>query len=339
MSRPTRESAKTRYCFTFNLPLEWTDEEATTNGPVYLDAAQESGSFTAMIFQLERAPTTNRLHYQGFALLDPKKPIRLAGAKQLFDPIFPNCHLEPTRASTPKAVAYCEKEESQVAGPWRFGDLGRSQGQRNDLAALKDAVDNDVSAVELWDQHFAPMVRYHKSIDVYRNIKIAPRTEQTELIIMIGPTAVGKTTWIMDQFPGAYWISPPQSRGQSLWWDGYKQQPTVVFDEFRGWWFPFSVLLQLANKSPYTVQPKGIPGVQFTSARVIIATNYHPLTFYPNVSDQSPLERRITEIQVWDSYKSFTSYKTTDKPAWENYRLSDQFDIQRYAGTGLETTN
>lgn len=327
-----RESAKTRYCFTYHCPASWSLETAVENGPKLLDAAATSGDFSAMVFQLEICPTTQRPHYQGFALLcleKHKRGVRLTGAKAILDPIFQNCHIEATRGSTAAASAYCEKDDTRApgGGPWRFGDLTRSQGTRSDLLNVKDSVDANVDTATLWEEHFQSMVRYHKSIEVYRNLKIARRTEQTELIIMVGPTAVGKTTWIMDTYPDAFWVSPP-TKGQSLWWDGYAQQETVVLDEFRGWWFPYSILLQLANKSPYKVQQKGMPACEFNSKRIIIATNNHPQTFYTGIGDTTALERRIYEIQVWTGFKEFTRFTNTDGTAWDNYRKSELWEQQ-----------
>lgn len=67
------------------------------------------------VWQLESCPDTGRLHLQGYAELE--SPMRLAAFKRRLGD--DRAHVEERRGSSAQAIAYCEKPESRVAGPWR----------------------------------------------------------------------------------------------------------------------------------------------------------------------------------------------------------------------------
>lgn len=73
--------------------------------------------FRYTVFQLERAPETGKLHFQGFLQL--KQPRCMNGVKAI---IGGNPHLEICK-NHDKAVEYAQKEETRVAGPWSEGVL------------------------------------------------------------------------------------------------------------------------------------------------------------------------------------------------------------------------
>lgn len=64
------------------------------------------------VFQLEKCPSSGKLHYQGTMIL--KKKSRLKAVKTL---LGPTAHLEPTKCGE-EAKQYCQKTETRVAGPW-----------------------------------------------------------------------------------------------------------------------------------------------------------------------------------------------------------------------------
>lgn len=67
-------------------------------------------------FQLEKAPTTGALHFQGRFSLKVKK--RLTGVTKL----FPNCHLSVTSTANRDNTFYVMKEDTRVEGPWSDKD-------------------------------------------------------------------------------------------------------------------------------------------------------------------------------------------------------------------------
>lgn len=108
--------------------------------------------------QLERCPTTDKLHWQ---LYVRTKKIRPAGARKL----MPHCNVE--RCISQKGLeAYVHKEESRVRGPYEWGVKPTfGQGKRTDLAA----------AIETWklhgkrkacEEHPSACARYFKGIEL-----------------------------------------------------------------------------------------------------------------------------------------------------------------------------
>lgn len=88
------------------------------------------------IYSLERCPTTERLHFQGYS--EFTTPITQAAFKKLFD--MPGVHLEPSHSDQQKNMTYVAKSETHVFGPWTHGVPAITQGSRTDLHAIYELV-------------------------------------------------------------------------------------------------------------------------------------------------------------------------------------------------------
>lgn len=69
-------------------------------------------------FQIEKAPTTGRLHLQGRIRVRAK--CRLAVLKATFDQFLPGAHWSPTVSANAASnlFSYVMKEDTRVEGPW-----------------------------------------------------------------------------------------------------------------------------------------------------------------------------------------------------------------------------
>lgn len=67
------------------------------------------------VWQVERAPTTGRLHLQMYA--EFRSPVRPHAIQRH----FPGAHVEESKGSYEQNKAYCTKEETRVEGPFRLG--------------------------------------------------------------------------------------------------------------------------------------------------------------------------------------------------------------------------
>lgn len=210
-------------------------------------------------------------HIQGYVQLINKK--RLNGMKGL----QPRAHWEKRRGTHEEAEAYCTKADSRAqadAEPYRDGVPTRGAGQRNDLLALKEAVDGGASEVQLWDEHFGTMVRHDRAIKRYTVIKRQnARTWHTNTTVYWGPSGTGKSRRALhDGGTDAFWL--PKPTGQTLWFDGYDGHKTVVIDEFYGW-IARDQLQRMCDRYPLLVQTKG-GTVPFVAEKIIITSNQHP---------------------------------------------------------------
>lgn len=76
--------------------------------------------------QKEKCPETGKEHYQGFCMF--VKPMRYSSIKELLK--CDSAHLEKTKGTPLQAWEYCEKEESRIDGPWKYGDKPKGSGHR-----------------------------------------------------------------------------------------------------------------------------------------------------------------------------------------------------------------
>lgn len=83
------------------------------------------------MFQLEKAPSTGALHFQGYVRY------RNAVAPSRLVSLLRHSHVEVAKGSEQQCVDYCSKDETRVAGPWVFGERSAA-GKRNDLTRVRE---------------------------------------------------------------------------------------------------------------------------------------------------------------------------------------------------------
>ena len=76
------------------------------------------------------------------------------------------CHMEAAKGSDEQAIAYCQKDGDFWQGGERVTIKGRKdrQGQRNDLEAVKSAIDRGESYDDICDTQFDTAAKYSKFI-------------------------------------------------------------------------------------------------------------------------------------------------------------------------------
>ncbi len=230
-----------------------------------------------VVLQLERAPDTGRLHWQGcieFTCLKSR-----AAASAWFG--AENVHLERRRGSLDEAFAYCSKDDSRAKqrddgpqpGPHWYGDFTSiGQGRRTDLEAaraclLRDA-DGDGPGTSVFtgvsERHFADnhFTVWAKHPGVYERVRALWCSEphpselrHRHIYYIFGRTGVGKSyaarEWIQQLMSArgwdAWWSKGPCNK----WFDGYCGQKVVLFDDYRGSWLQLSLALQVFDSGGY----------------------------------------------------------------------------------------
>lgn len=250
------------WCFTINNP---------TSKPSF------DGKQRYLVYQLEKGLEGTE-HYQGFVYFDGQKSFRQLKAW------LPTAHLEIAQ-SIEGSIKYCKKDESRLDGPWESGTPPQ-QGRRSDLEVVAEQVLNNIPTATLARSHATAFVRYHRGLAALRAATVTPRSEYTQGFVIVGPTGVGKTTFVQNKYPDAYW-KPPLSK----WWDNYDQQEVVIMDEFTGW-LPLEFILRLIDRSPLLVETKG-GQVNFAAKKVIFLSNLFPDDWYPGHVLMPSLKRRL----------------------------------------------
>jgi hypothetical protein len=231
----------------------------------------------------------NHAHFQGYLELNTRKRI-----PWLKTNLSKTAHFERRRGTQKEAIDYCKKNDTRVDGPYEFGTPTKQfAGKRNDIIMIKELADTGVPIEEIAknDEHFGTMSRIYKYMEWYTSncCLISPTRDgntETKVILLIGAAGTGKTFYAMRNYPKAYW-KPSQSK----WWDGYKGESEVIFDDFNHGWFPWDTLMRVLDRYPMKVEKKG-SYIDLCATTVVITTNTHPRFWYKNMGDKYPALRR-----------------------------------------------
>lgn len=72
------------------------------------------------VYQIERCPTTQRIHFQCFMIFAKRQ------RKHTLETKFPHYHWDIRRGSRAEAIAYCRKEDTRIEGPYEIFDVPSS---------------------------------------------------------------------------------------------------------------------------------------------------------------------------------------------------------------------
>lgn len=274
---------KTRlWCFT-NFDLEFDYNEYMKNTTA-----------TYLYFGTEVCPKTKKQHHQGYVYFSGARGSMKQVAKQLGC-----CHVEPCAGNIDQNTDYCSKDGEIT----EFGKRPK-QGQRIDLEDVKDDIMKGKSVDDICVENPSVYHQYGRTLNKLEDIALRKkyRTEMTSCKWIWGPTGTGKSHMAFDGFnPETHFVYPYDKD----WWDGYKGQPIVIFNEFRGAeHISFGRLLNLIDKYPIVVSRRGREPVPFLAKEIIITSSLHPSVAYQDLSmygkneDIKQLYRRIQMVHL-----------------------------------------
>lgn len=224
----------------------------------------------------------------------------MGGLKELFD--MPWLHLEIMKGSILQNERYCSKEGHLV----HYGLPFIGKGGRRDAQVYYEKVRTGANDLELADHDFAAFARFMKATDRIR-VAIRPKPKDNcQVILLVGPTGVGKTRQAYEDYPELYELPV----GPSMWFDGYQGQKEVLIDEFSGQ-LPLNDLLKLLDT--HYVRKFPIKGgfTWFNPQIILVTSNFHPNTWYDYSSRQEhelALRRRITKVIKFNPDTTQTIY-------------------------------
>lgn len=130
-----------------------------------------------------------------------------------------------------------------------------------------------------------------------------------EVVVLYGPTGMGKSR-MARSYSDDYFVKTSITE---KWWDGYDNQETIIWDDFRPTDIKFNQLLILIDGYGAQVQVKGAV-IWLKPKKWIFTTNKPPTEWYTatdfiNDEDTNQLLRRITNTFYVDStfYENFLS--------------------------------
>lgn len=251
---------------------------------------------------LETCPTTGKEHMQAVVYYDNARSVSALGKKR-------KNNVEPVRGEFEDAIGYCAKGtrekpqggyrkflEDPCENFWEVGDRPQ-QGKRSDLDQLHDAIRNGASVESVAQQDPEMYHQYGRTLEKLEDIYLRSkhRTTMTTCEWLWGPTGVGKSHIAFQNFtPETHYVHPIHDKG---WWDGYTGQQTVIINEFRGQ-IPYSELLCIVDKWPYSVRRRNRAPMPFTSTHVIITSALPPEDVYHNIQERDSIDQLLRRITV-----------------------------------------
>ena len=236
------------WCFTINNP---TAEDDPNKWDVRF-----------VVWQKEKGDEETE-HYQGY--VEMPRGVRLAAMKK----INARAHWEPRQGTQEQAIAYCEKEESRVEGPWRKGELV-TQGKRTDLVAFaNDIKDNKRTYSEICEQRPDMVLKYSRNIQsLIGGLQKPYEHDDVRGVWYFGPPGTGKSHKAWTENPGAY------DKAQNKWFDGYEGQKVIVLDDFdKGGKVLGHLIKRWADKYQVKAEMKGA-SVELQHHKFIVTSNY-----------------------------------------------------------------
>ena len=252
-----------------------------------------SAKIRYLAYAEETCPTTQKKHYQAFAYAHDK--MKLTGWKKL----FPTAHIEEMRGSFSDNEKYCSKEGMLT-------ELGvrPAQGQRNDLIAIKRAIDSGKRPMEIADEqeeHFGAVMKYNTNLEKYFQYKRAKicQDDRTapDVYVRIGPPGSGKTRWLDDTFGTSGYAIAPDNTGH--WFDGCDCDVILFDDVEAGSIPPFSLWKRLCDRYPFKVSVKG-GFITWKPKSIIFTSNQLPEQWWPKLFETDPFARQAFDRRVKD---------------------------------------
>lgn len=259
-----------RWCFTLNNPTQEEREfllKCLEDMKECSETSTRGVDITYLIFGEEQVTT---LHLQGYMELKTKR------ALSKLKKFLRRAHWEKAKGTPKQAAEYCKKDGKY----WEIGTL-MTPGRRSDLETIREKIQTGASELEIAEQHFSQWVVYRRSFSRYKALLSNKRDWMTKVIVLWGDTGVGKTRFVMNQIMDLTFWSP----GDYKWFDGYKGQDVVLFDDYRGE-YPLALFLKLTDRYPMSVPVKG----NFTNwcpKKIYITSNCSPSVWYKDADNRS----------------------------------------------------
>ena len=242
-----------------------------------------------LVYQLEKAPETGKIHVQGYA--EAKYGKSWEAWKKAFN--SKSMHIEGRRGSAAQAAEYCQKEDSRVMPPVERGEISK-QGKRSDLdeAALLIKMGGQLQAVaEAYPTQF---IRYHSGFKALKLTLNQPqRRKGMHTFFVSGRSGCGKTLWAQRTYPNAFMASDCKEG----WLDGYDGQKEIIIDEFEGL-FPRQLMLRMMDDTAMKCPVKG-GFVVLACTVLIITTNKRWQDCFCGATGIDPAwQRRVTDPRI-----------------------------------------
>lgn len=247
-------------------------------------------------WQLERTPTTHRLHYQAYVVFNSQK------TKATVRRLFPRCDVRARRGKHGDCKRYVHKERTREPGamPAQVGnddDIPDGQGQRTDISAMLQTIRDGNTVEDVMDSHEGTWVRCHAAVDKFHAAKgkRVQREAKPVVTVLYGVSGGGKTHAALSR-------TDPQNRklisapSTGAVYFNHRPEDDLILEEFEGW---ISIPLMKAMMDTTTCSLKVYYGEKaWIGKTLLITSNYHPLEWWKDMKypDQQAIMRKIDNL-------------------------------------------
>lgn len=328
------------WCWTLNNPQDGE-----------LDKLLASRQHSYIVYQLEEGEQTRTPHYQGYVQF--KRKIRLSALKKFCHRI----HWVISRGTPTEARDYCRKAETRIGESVEFGEFDPTpQGGRSDLLELQSAIDaRNLQLHEYATEFFPLFARYPNLLQRYQMAKIKPRTGQEEVKawLLLGEPGAGKSRYA--RVTGRQWAYELGGSGGldgiyfhdlGQWFDGYRGQRVVCFEDFRGSSCSFTTFKRLLDRGPLQMGVKG-SSCTVAATHFLISAQYGPDTWWKEevvgARDRGAIYRRISKVLFFPgplgefiSYSSYRDYALVHETPHHGQEAPIPQEVQKVCFEELE---
>lgn len=224
-------------------------------------------------------------HWQVLVAFNSKKTI--AQVKDAFG--VQGMHLEATRSSA--AEAYVRKEDTRDGDPFELGNKPFRRNSATDWKRVKElakAGEFDLVPEDVY-------IRYYHTLKSIAADHDSPVGIEKTVFVYYGRTGTGKSRRAFEEAGSSVYVKDPRSK----FWCGYRGEPNIIIDEFRGG-IDISHILRWFDRYPVRVELKG-SSAPLKASKIWVTSNLHPRDWYPglDLETSSALLRRlqITEFE------------------------------------------
>lgn len=201
-------------------------------------------------------------------------------------------YLEP--AFSKNVWDYVTKADSRVQAIEGYGNLTDDTGNRSDLDIIYAEIAQGTPIYDIMSRFPRQFMRNHAAISKLCAMYDKPRPYGPCTVeIWWGVTGSGKSHKAFHEYPEAYRKSIP-----GKWWEGYRGESVVVFEEFNPQEdkeLRLPELLKILDKYPYQVEIKGA-SMQLKANHFIFTTNIDPREWYQGHPQVPAFCRRVNKI-------------------------------------------
>lgn len=250
-----------------------------------------------LVFQLEQCPDTGNVHWQGYC--EFKKQLSLSTVQQeLYG--GDKFHVEARRGTASEARDYCMKDDTSLGFTFEMGVLSK-QGERVDLIEMKDSIVEGTRVEEIMLARPMAYHQYGRTMNAIEDLVLRnkKRTWMTQGIWYWGETGAGKSHRAFTEHGDDYYV---KMWGKDTdWWDAYRGQSVVIFNEFRGQ-IDYAQLLQLLDKWPHWVSRRGREPMPFLAKTIVFTCTVLPAGVFKRQAEKADsldqLMRRLSCVEV-----------------------------------------